>query len=80
MSGKTDSKVLGLKASDTVGDWVVVKKLGRGGCGAVFEVCAKVGYAKLFQVYQHLVIITQSCSTKNNNITIGDENKLYNLI
>uniref|UniRef100_A0A915PVD2 Protein kinase domain-containing protein n=1 Tax=Setaria digitata TaxID=48799 RepID=A0A915PVD2_9BILA len=31
----------GLKVSDTVGDWIVVKKLGRGGCGAVFEVCAK---------------------------------------
>ncbi|VDK74965.1 unnamed protein product [Litomosoides sigmodontis] len=41
MSARSDSKLLGLKASDTVGDWTVVKKLGRGGCGAVFEVCTK---------------------------------------
>uniref|UniRef100_A0A0R3RSI9 Protein kinase domain-containing protein n=1 Tax=Elaeophora elaphi TaxID=1147741 RepID=A0A0R3RSI9_9BILA len=41
MSGRSDSKLLGLKASDTVGEWIVIKKLGRGGCGAVFEVCTK---------------------------------------
>ncbi|CAG9533838.1 unnamed protein product [Cercopithifilaria johnstoni] len=41
MSGRSDSKLLGLKVSDTVGDWIVTKKLGRGGCGAVFEVCTK---------------------------------------
>ncbi|KAM3728103.1 Tau-tubulin kinase [Dirofilaria immitis] len=41
MTGRSDSKLLGLKPFDTVGDWIVIKKLGRGGCGAVFEVCAK---------------------------------------
>ncbi|VDM98071.1 unnamed protein product [Thelazia callipaeda] len=41
MSAKSDSKLLGLKASDTVGEWTVVRKLGKGGCGAVFEVCSK---------------------------------------
>ncbi|EFO21609.2 CK1 protein kinase [Loa loa] len=41
MSGRSDSKLLSLKVSDTVGDWVVIKKLGRGGCGTVFEVCTK---------------------------------------
>ncbi|EJW77605.1 CK1 protein kinase [Wuchereria bancrofti] len=41
MSGRSDSKLLGLRASDTIGDWIVMKKLGRGGCGAVFEVCTK---------------------------------------
>ncbi|OZC08008.1 hypothetical protein X798_05004 [Onchocerca flexuosa] len=41
MSVKSDSKLLGLKPFDTIGDWIVIKKLGKGGCGAVFEVCAK---------------------------------------
>lgn len=44
MSARSDSKLLGLKAFDTIGDWTVVKKLGRGGCGAVFEVCTKVSH------------------------------------
>lgn len=42
MSAKSDSRNVALKTSDIVGEWTVIRKLGKGGCGAVFEVCAKV--------------------------------------
>ncbi|VDK62897.1 unnamed protein product [Onchocerca ochengi] len=42
MSLKSESKLLGLKPFDKVGDWIVIKKLGKGGCGAVFEQADKM--------------------------------------
>lgn len=42
MSDKSTRKVVQLNEKDIVAEWRIVRKLGEGGCGVVFEVCSLV--------------------------------------
>lgn len=71
MSAEASSKVLSLKAKDVIGDWVIIKKLGKGGCGAVFEVAPKVlllsslsWYLRKCKTKEHIAYIFQVTFTE----------------